>query len=68
MRMSRIGLGMLVASMGAMSAEMDRATNNLQDLSSILRWTAPPKIKSKPNKVSQKKKRLYARRLGKKVK
>lgn len=68
MRMSRIGLGMLVASMGAMSAEMDRATNTLQDLSSILRWTTPPKIKSKPNKVSQKKKRLYARRLGKKVK
>ena len=67
MRMRRLGLAMMTASIGAMAfgRELNRATGTLDDLSSALRFTQPPKHKNKPNKLSQKKRRLNARRLGK---
>ncbi|MFW1742868.1 hypothetical protein [Acinetobacter johnsonii] len=69
MRMNRRGLlGAITATLG-MSAVfangVDRATNSLNALSRVMRLTQPNKYKSKPNRLSQKKRRLNARRLGK---
>ena len=67
MRMGRIGLAMMTASIGAMAFgdELGRATESLNALSRTMRLTQPSKHKNKPNKLSQKKRRLNARRLGK---
>jgi len=69
MRMNRRGLlGAITAILGmsAVFADgMDRATNSLNALSRVMRLTQPNKYKSKPNRLSQKKRRLNARRLGK---
>ena len=63
MRLSRIGLGMVVASMGMMvvGEGMHRATDSLGALSLAMRLTQPAKHKSKPNRVSQAKRRKYKR-------
>lgn len=67
MRMGRIGLGMVLASMSAMAFgdALGQATESLNVLSRTMRLTQPSKHKNKPNKLSQKKRRLNARRLGK---
>ena len=69
MRMNRRGLlGAITAFLGmsAVFADgMDRATNSLNALSQVMRLNQPNKYKSKPNRLSQKKLRLNARRLGK---
>ncbi len=67
MRMSRLNLGIALASPGAMDfgGAMGRATGTLDDISNILHYTQPSKYKSKPNRLSQKKRRLNARRQGK---
>ncbi|SDY60293.1 hypothetical protein [Acinetobacter kyonggiensis] len=69
MRMNRRGLlGAITAFLGmsAVFADgMDRATNSLNALSQVMRLNQPNKYKSKPNRLSQKKRRLNARRLGK---
>lgn len=66
MRMGRIGLGIALASLGtiAFGNELNRAGESLSALSRIMRLTQPSKYKSKPNRISQKKRRLNARRLG----
>lgn len=63
MRMSRIGLGMALASMGMMvvGGELNRATDSLGALSRAMRLTQPAKHKSKPNRISQAKRRKYKR-------
>lgn len=63
MRMSRMSLGMALASMGmiAVSDEMHRATDSLGALSRAMRLTQPSKHKSKPNRISQAKRRKYKR-------
>ena len=63
MRLSRIGLGMALASMGMMVVGdgMHQATNSLGALSRAMRLTQPAKHKSKPNRVSQAKRRKYKR-------
>ncbi len=63
MRLSRIGLGMAMASMGMMMVDegMHRATDSLGALSRAMRLTQPAKHKSKPNRVSQAKRRKYKR-------
>lgn len=67
--MNRRGLlGAITAFLGmsAVFADgMDRATNSLNALSQVMRLNQPNKYKSKPNRLSQKKRRLNARRLGK---
>jgi len=65
--MRRLGLAMMSASIGAMAFGdgLNRATDSLNALSQIMRSAQPPKHKNKPNKLSQKKRRLNARRLGK---
>ena len=69
MRMNRRGLlGAITAILGmsaVFAGGMDRATNSLNALSRVMRLTQPNKYKSKPNRLSQKKRRLNARRLGK---
>ncbi|WP_228146187.1 hypothetical protein [Acinetobacter sp. ANC 4648] len=69
MRMNRRGLlGAITAFLGmsAVFADgMDRATNSLNALFQVMRLNQPNKYKSKPNRLSQKKRRLNARRLGK---
>lgn len=64
MRMSRIALGVALASMG-LNYELSRATEGLSALADVMRKTQPSYYKSKPNKLSQKKRRLIARRNGK---
>ena len=63
MRLSRIGLGMAMASMGMMMVDegMHRATDSLGALSRAMHLTQPSKYKSKPNRVSQAKRRKYKR-------
>ena len=63
MRMSRIGLAMVVAGLGSsiFVDGMSRATSSLNALSNIMRATQPSRYKSKPNRISQKKRRLYKR-------
>lgn len=64
MRLSRIGLGMALASMGMMMVagdEMHRAADSLGALSRAMRLTQPTKHKSKPNRISQAKRRKYKR-------
>ena len=63
MRLSRIGLGMAMASMGVMMVDegMHRATDSLGALSRTMRLTQPSKYKSKSNRVSQAKRRKYKR-------
>ena len=65
MRLSRIGLGMAMAMayMGMMMVDegMHRATDSLGALSRAMRLTQPSKYKSKPNRVSQAKRRKYKR-------
>lgn len=63
MRLGRIGLGMAMASMGMMMVGegMHRATDSLGALSRAMRLTQPAKHKSKPNRVSQAKRRKYKR-------
>ncbi|OTG82462.1 hypothetical protein B9T27_09030 [Acinetobacter sp. ANC 4648] len=67
--MNRRGLlGAITAFLGmsAVFADgMDRATNSLNALFQVMRLNQPNKYKSKPNRLSQKKRRLNARRLGK---
>lgn len=60
MRMGRVVAAMM--GMGAIFAEPLRSRSS--DWESIL-WREPQASKSKPNKLSQKKRRLNARRLGK---
>ena len=62
-RLSRIGLGMAMAFMGMMMVDegMYRATDSLGALSRAMRLTQPSKYKSKPNRVSQAKRRKYKR-------
>ena len=63
MRMSRMSFGMALASMGMMMVDegMHRATDSLGALSRAMRLTQPVKHKSKPNRVSQAKRRKYKR-------
>ena len=63
MRLSRMSLGIALASMGMMVVGdgMHRATNSLGALSLAMRLTQPSKYKSKPNRVSQAKRRKYKR-------
>ena len=63
MRMSRMSSGMALASMGMMVVGdgMHRATDSLGALSRAMRLTQPAKHKSKPNRVSQAKRRKYKR-------
>ena len=63
MRLSRIGLGMAMASMGMMMVDegVHRATDSLGALSRAMRLTQSSKYKSKPNRVSQAKRRKYKR-------
>lgn len=58
-----MSLGMALASMGmiAVSDEMHRAADNLDALSRAMRLTQPAKHKSKPNRISQAKRRKYKR-------
>lgn len=63
MRMRRLGLAMMTASIGAMTASMDRMARTSSLFSRSLESTK--NHKNKPNKLSQKKRRLNARRLGK---
>lgn len=69
MRMSRRGLlGSVAAWLGmstVFAGEMNRATESLNALSRTIRLTQPSKHKNKPNRLSQKKRRLNVRRLGK---
>lgn len=68
MRMSRINLGMLVASLGSMGSAMAFSGSRIgadydffgRELKKMRRVSS-----SKPNKLSQKKRRLNARRMGK---
>ena len=66
MRIGRIGLGVALASLGTIvfGNELNRAGESLSALSRIMRLTQPSKYKSKPNRISQKKRRLNARRQG----
>ena len=66
MRIGRIGLGIALASLGtiAFGNELNRAGESLSALSRIMCLTQPSKYKAKPNRISQKKRRLNARRLG----
>ena len=62
MRLGRIGLGMAIASMGMMM--VDGGCIELQIVwahSRAMRLTQPSKYKSKPNRVSQAKRRKYKR-------
>ena len=63
MRLGRMSLGMALASMGMMAVGdgMHRATDSLGALSRAMRLTQPAKHKSKPNRVSQAKRRKYKR-------
>ena len=63
MRISRIGLGMALASMGmiVVSDGLNRSTDSLGALSRTMRLTQPAKHKSKPNRISQAKRRKYKR-------
>ena len=63
MRLGRMSLGMALASMGMVVAGdgMHRATDSLGALSRAMRLTQPSKYKSKPNRVSQAKRRKYKR-------
>lgn len=63
MRIGRIGLGIALASLGtiAFGNELNRAGESLSALSRIMRLTQPSKYKSKPNRVSQAKRRKYKR-------
>lgn len=63
MRIGRIGLGIALASLGtiAFGNELNRAGESLSALSRIMRLTQPSRYKSKPNRISQKKRRLYKR-------
>ncbi|WP_228256866.1 MULTISPECIES: hypothetical protein [unclassified Acinetobacter] len=58
-------LGMVMAAFGMSesltSRELNQAADGLNSLSSVLRSTQPKKYKSKPNRVSQAKRRKYAR-------
>ena len=58
-----MSLGMALASMGMMVAgdEMHRAADSLGALSRAMRLTQPAKHKSKPNRISQAKRRKYKR-------
>ena len=63
MRISRMSLGVALASLGsAIFADgWEQAPNSFNALSNAMRWTQHPKHKSKLNRVSQKKRRLYMR-------
>ncbi len=63
MRMKRMSLGVVLAAMGSaiFTDGWERAPNSLGVLSNVMRLIQPPKHKSKPNRVSQKKRRLYMR-------
>ncbi|NWK62781.1 hypothetical protein HYI12_09380 [Acinetobacter sp. SwsAc3] len=63
MRMSQMYLSMALAAMGsAIFADgWERAPNSLKALLNAMRFTQPSRHKSKPNRVSQKKRRIYAR-------
>jgi len=58
---------MLLRLMGKMSLsnELLRAADGFKELSRIMRLTQPPRQWRKPNKMSQKKRRIIDRRLGK---
>lgn len=62
MRLSRIGLGMVIASMGmsGFAHEINNLSSSMQNLSNVFKSTQPQHI-SKPNKVSQAKRRKYKR-------
>lgn len=61
--MSRMSFGMALASMGMMVVGdgFNWATDSLSALSQAMRLTQPAKHKSKPNRVSQAKRRKYKR-------
>ena len=61
MRLSRIGLGFATAMMGVSNA-FAKLTDSFKALSCVPPiWTQPSRYKSKPNKVSQAKRRKYVR-------
>ena len=61
MRLSRIGLGFATAMMSLGNA-LDELTESFKALSCVPPiWTQPSRYKSKPNKVSQAKRRKYVR-------
>ncbi|NHC02344.1 hypothetical protein G9F31_00905 [Acinetobacter sp. 187] len=64
MRLGRIGIGMFVASIGSMGSAMVFGGNALSRAGSdwdSIAWREPIVSKSKPNKVSQAKRRKYKR-------
>lgn len=63
MRMSRMSFGMAIASMGMMVAGdgMSRSADSLSEISRIMRLSWTSKHKSKPNRISQAKRRKYKR-------
>lgn len=63
MRLSRMALDWIVGSMGVSSA-VEQFKRMNQAMNPLL-VTPNATVGSKPNKVSQKKKHIYARRLGK---
>ena len=61
MQMSRIGLGFAIAMMG-LSVTCSKLTESFKAFSRVPPiWTQPSRYKSKPNKVSQAKRRKYVR-------
>ena len=62
MRLSRIGLGFATAMMSLGNA-LDELTESFKAFSHVppCIWTQPSRYKSKPNKVSQAKRRKYVR-------
>ena len=64
MRIMQVGLGMIATSMSALSAAADNTAFEMAQFNQELRKDLKPKAQ-KHNKISQKKRRLNARRLGK---
>ena len=61
MRLGQIGLGFATAMMGVSNA-FAKLTDSFKALSCVPPiWTQPSRYKSKPNKVSQAKRRKYVR-------
>ncbi|RYL25099.1 hypothetical protein [Acinetobacter piscicola] len=60
MRLGRFGLGFVTAMMG-FSASLREFADSFKRLSAPHVWTQPPSYKSKPNRVSQAKRRKYKR-------
>ena len=61
MRLSRINLAMLVASSFGFNRSLNILAGSARELSQVMQSTAPQTQSIKPNRVSQAKRRKYAR-------